>query len=896
MLLKTTLPVFRILMVRGSRLQPQGHLKQILPNTHHPTELRFSNFPDRLRRLFTGAHPSSRNFIQHARNYNSALAMASMGAQLDIPRRGPYCFRIHGQVYHYVGPLTPREGTRPRFGQIYILDTNEANSERMSCPANSPCDAFLMMSLSTMLHEINVYVQSFKMMGEVVHEEESRASSEQRRMPSIRMIFDVRPELDRRRYNIPIANEVAVVYVGEDDDVPATRSLAVHHRNSRMEHISDIDPRCDPLTYPLLFPRGEPGWDPTITKRRSSRLRTRVSQREYYSYLISLRSSFNPLHHAGKLFQQYLVDSYVKIEQNRLNYARTHQRELRCDSYQGLMDHLMGSEDVQTAAGQRIILPSSFQGGPRAMHQSYQDAMAIVAKYGRPDYFITFTCNPKWREIVENLHEGQTSSDRPDLVARVFYMKLAVLRKQLFRMHILGRVSAFIMVVEWQKRGLPHCHMLLIMTADSKPRSEQQVDAVVNATLPDPLTKQRLHNIVATHMIHRMCVTTNVNAPCMVNGVCSKKFPKEFRDATSVDSDGYPKYRRPNDGRSVSIGDIQYDNRHVVPYNPYISLLLNAHINVEVCGYIQAVKYLYKYVYKGPDRASLRITGQQSATSRNEIDAHLNARYVCAPEAVHHILQYDCQAKSDTVCRLQVHLPNFQTVAFLPGAERAALERAASRNTTLTAWFQLNAEYDRLQLEGALPSPDARTLLYNEVPTHFTFNSASGKWKKRQRGSRQIGRMYTVSPKQLDRFHLRLLLLNRVNMRSFEDLRTVDGVTHGSFGDAARALHLLHDDIHYTACLEEAAQFGMPSELRSIFTYMLAFCEIADPQAMFDRFIAAMSEDYVYQGQSSVEAAASAYFDLLDGLLLLQAKSREGVKVLSRNTRIKNIVMRSILH
>ncbi|WKY15075.1 hypothetical protein Q1695_000524 [Nippostrongylus brasiliensis] len=118
--------------------------------------------------------------------------------------------------------------------------------------------------------------------------------------------------------------------------------------------------------------------------------------------------------------------------------------------------------------------------------------------------------------------------------------------------------------------------------------------------------------------------------------------------------------------------------------------------------------------------------------------------------------------------------------------------------------------------------------------------------------------MYTVSPRQLDRFHLRLLLLNRVNMKSFVDLRTVDDVTYNTFGEAARALHLLHDDAHYSACLEEAAQFGMPRELRSIFSYMLAFCEIVNPQVMFDRFVAAMSEDHIYQGLSPPQAAACA--------------------------------------
>jgi hypothetical protein len=53
--------------------------------------------------------------------------------------------------------------------------------------------------------------------------------------------------------------------------------------------------------------------------------------------------------------------------------------------------------------GQRIILPSSFAGGPRHQHQQYQDAMALVRKLGKPDYFVTFTANPAWPEIKRQL-------------------------------------------------------------------------------------------------------------------------------------------------------------------------------------------------------------------------------------------------------------------------------------------------------------------------------------------------------------------------------------------------------------------------------------------------------------------------------------------------------------
>ena len=55
------------------------------------------------------------------------------------------------------------------------------------------------------------------------------------------------------------------------------------------------------------------------------------------------------------------------------------------------------------AVGSIVILPSSFHGSPRNMQQEYQDAMAIVSAMGKPDLFLTMTCNPKWREIQENL-------------------------------------------------------------------------------------------------------------------------------------------------------------------------------------------------------------------------------------------------------------------------------------------------------------------------------------------------------------------------------------------------------------------------------------------------------------------------------------------------------------
>ncbi|KFD46371.1 hypothetical protein M514_12742 [Trichuris suis] len=101
--------------------------------------------------------------------------MASMGAQVDIPGgRGPYCFRIHGQVYHFVGPLHPAPGQRPAYGQIYILDSEQAAEERLSNLSNANCDRQLMTNLGSLLSRVNPFAGAYKMMAEVERVEEEK--------------------------------------------------------------------------------------------------------------------------------------------------------------------------------------------------------------------------------------------------------------------------------------------------------------------------------------------------------------------------------------------------------------------------------------------------------------------------------------------------------------------------------------------------------------------------------------------------------------------------------------------------------------------------------------------------------------------------------------------------
>ena len=84
------------------------------------------------------------------------------------------------------------------------------------------------------------------------------------------------------------------------------------------------------------------------------------------------------------------------------------------------------------------------------MHKLFQDAMSVVRVFGKPDLFITFTCNPYWVEIKRELLSGQVPADRPDLCARVFFLKLKELFRDLYERHVLGTVVARIQVIEFQ--------------------------------------------------------------------------------------------------------------------------------------------------------------------------------------------------------------------------------------------------------------------------------------------------------------------------------------------------------------------------------------------------------------------------------------------------------------
>ena len=179
-----------------------------------------------------------------------------------------------------------------------------------------------------------------------------------------------------------------------------------------------------------------------------------------------------------------------------------------------------------------MVLPSSFVGSPRYMNQCFQDAMALARYYHGFNLFITFTCNPSWKEFQDTLLYNQSTIDRPDLALRVFHMYITSFLDDLMSFNIFGPLLGQVYTIEFQKRGLPHMHLLLTLSPTFCLETLEQVDMLIRATWPDPHLEPSLFDVVKRCMVHGPCDQLNKNAPCMKDGRCSKGFPKAFQSET----------------------------------------------------------------------------------------------------------------------------------------------------------------------------------------------------------------------------------------------------------------------------------------------------------------------------------------------------------------------------
>ncbi|XP_058726735.1 uncharacterized protein LOC131598121 [Vicia villosa] len=429
--------------------------------------------------LFQDDGPDNQNYQQYCRFYNMMFAFTSPGMKFDNRFNaggGPPNIRVHGQPCHRIGSMVPLNGQTPRFSQLYIYDTENEIQHRIKGMGNNPnIIPHVVTELKNMLDEFNTHAKSFRMAADRLRHSD---------VPELKLRLIADRSKDGRIYNQPNVAEVAALIVG-DVDTGDKRDIILERQSGKLKRISEFHPAYLALQYPLLFPYGEDGFRLGVLHRETSSKKkmNKLTIREWLAYRIQTRATeAHTLLRSRRLFQQFLVDEFCMMESQRLNYIRKHQKKLRVSKYSNLTGPDQGSDTQGSNKGKRVVLPSTYVGSRRYMEQLYFDGMAICSHVGFPELFITFTCNPKWPEIKRvtdkiKLHPH----DRPDIISRVFKIKLDELLSDLTKKHVLGRVVAYIYTIEFQKRGLPHAHILLFMHPESKCPSPEDINNIISA-------------------------------------------------------------------------------------------------------------------------------------------------------------------------------------------------------------------------------------------------------------------------------------------------------------------------------------------------------------------------------------------------------------------------------
>ncbi|XP_076047345.1 uncharacterized protein LOC143028872 [Oratosquilla oratoria] len=627
----------------------------------------------------------------------------------------------------------------------------------------------------------------------------------------------------------------------------------------------------DSFQYPLLFLNGDLGHSYKMTKldkvecsesRRTTKTYNVLTPCMYYSSLYMEREGqFNYLTKGRRLFQQFVVDNYVKAEANRFSFIEMNQKEIRKER----ADILRG-ENSQSS-GQRVIIPASFVGGPRYMKERQQDALAFVTSYGSPDFFITFTMNPQWKELQEAIACTSKGSvqpcDRPDSVSRIFKLKVDALMDDLTKKHIFGRVKAHLYSTEWQKRGLPHVHILLWMEHRV---TNDLIEKLISAEIPDKTKEPRLHEIVTTNMIHGPCKGYDESNALGCQGKhgsrqkCGKDFPKVCRDTTFFGNNGYPLYKRRSVGegghsfvKKVKGQAVTVDNSWVVPYNPYLCLKYNAHINVECSNSIKCIAYVTKYVNKGCDRILFTKTGDSDTV--NEVKNYQEARFVNANEATWKIFKYLIHKSYPAVFTLDLHLEGENEVFFNEHLSEAEIKKKISKDTHLTAFFKLCAHNEF-----------AADLCYHQLPNHFLYDNKNSVWVERKTRSSALGRIRAVTNKTVELFYMRLLLTHKKGPKSFKDLRTIEGQSYSSYREAVKAMGLLNDEETWkTTIMEIINHTNDRRQLRATYASMLIFSDLEDQSTIWEETKDLFASDFLHHYKLT-EYNDEIYLDALDDI------------------------------
>ena len=367
--------------------------------------------------------PSKRQLSSHSRSFNNLFCFTAIGASRGFQHfdTGPASVAITGRTYHRIFDIA--DTTHSLHWFLYDSLEREEHGKKFNVPLDWT------RAFEDDIQTVNPYVRSLRRLSTVADS-----------TPCALELTDVGQNGDF----------AAIFHAANTTSIRPRTVVVWQNSNSVPTFVPIFSRHYEPLQYPLLFPHGSPGWGLTEGAAGRETNTLRLTQREWYRSRLLSDSRF---HLFGRLTCEYLCDMYSRIEEERLNFIRISKKTI---SQTAALANVNEEDDDEQA---NVTLPASFMGSRKWASEQTADSLALARTYGPPSFFITMTCNPEWPEIKSRLLPGQDACDIPDVVARVFKNRLQRL------IHILktkmGTVTYMTSSNEFQKRGLPHSHIVL---------------------------------------------------------------------------------------------------------------------------------------------------------------------------------------------------------------------------------------------------------------------------------------------------------------------------------------------------------------------------------------------------------------------------------------------------
>ena len=962
-------------------------------------------------KYFFGDSEKSKLFKKNIRSLNNLFAFASRCLK-GKQGSSNATLKVNNDCY-YCLPEKLVDEEDPRFASIFFMDDVNQLQRRLELAEGDKSRVFyginnerqktlmkeIIKEIQDTIHKKSWLVKKFKMLKDKM---EANPATEFI-MNFKQKAYKIPKGEHKGTYNKPSKN-IFCAFV--PDGTKKNKRSIIYPQNpekGKLQYVNDLDRKCDPLHYTLLFPTGTLGWGLNMKKDHSKTEGLTSSQ--YYRFYHQER--FEPLQipnqygqkydftkptnarlYAGRLTLQYMVDMAIKIDNNNLRFHQTpaQQKKYRNMTYKGLLDAVEKKKNLKDV-GQKKILPSSYLHGRRSYVERYRDAMAIVTRFGKPDLFITMTGNDKWKECYR-LWNGRKQINCVHITNRVFHLKLQELLHDLCNKEVFGKVIGKVWVIEYQKRGTPHAHICLILHPKDKPKNNPSIDKMIWAEIPPylyeedfkqlvmegkPIPKtlnalkkkmkelkkqkssvvncekqqdlemqirhlenkqifiqERKNNIkekslyhkVTNGHLHRPCgsyVPDGYRQKCILSSKkqCKSNFPKPNHVKTNKNVDGFTDYRRrlPKDnapGPTVTKTynnnakkgkkkmEFVIDNSWVVAYNPIFLLKYQCHVNVEYCGAISAIKYLYKYMFKGTDRGCAELT------TENEIDLHKYGRCMTANEGHYRMEQFKLHDLVPTIQRLPYFLPHKKNVTFnveLSEIENMKKVKEDMKKSKFIQWMELNKKEKKIynkylkpleedkdddlrQIQEKLENmpeemsrlveereqqfgedwkncldhikteckyemkePFAFNLTYVDIPTFYRW--AKNKWARYKRKTvPTASRLYTAHLGS-DKYYLRELLLHVTGIEKIQDFYKVedengDEIEFKYLKDVCVHLGLVNDDKEYFRTMEECSKFKFGRGMRQLYCTILSTEEnFAKAGELWEQYKFHMVDDFV---------------------------------------------------